>query len=431
LLDNLIELQNPDGGWSFTASNQVSDPDLTAYVALALVEAQQVDELPASTRNKLLTYIEAQTYADLNRQIFQRYLIQNLRLQQQDFSLYWQNVDSLTVIGQSFLLMALTQKGDTGQQQQALIEQIQNQALYDQTGIFYPPDPAFPLFNSIDTTLALVTSAIQYSQIDSIFAAEMMSSLIQRRLLHQTDLNSIADAFSMAVIERYLSVLDIASSYDFSITANAEVIYEGNAASVEQQGELTLIAEIDYETPWLSVSRGEGSGQLYFVVTPMSEGHMPSSTGVNVEHTIYNRFDNCRPGFCAPLESIEEADMSGFFVGRITLTVHDDQQHLLIALPLPAEWNIEGVLSGSHPIHIVPDNPLALGTSPGTFEAMIDEWHQTIYWFAPQLSAGTYELLYYFTMDGTEAFNLPSATVYSPYQGKFLAESFTEIIYTD
>jgi len=424
LLDNLVGLQRPEGGWSFSEHNQTSDPDLTAYVTLALVESRQVDELPTSAKTSLLTYIESQTFTDRNRQILQRYLIQNLRLQQQDFSMFLQEVNSLSIVGQSFLLMAFTQQGDTGQQQQALIEQIQNQSLYDQTGIFFAPDSAFPLFNSIDTTLALVTSAVQKSQLTSALAGEMIHSLIQRRLFHQTDLNSIADALTMTVLAQYLSTNSIGSTYDLSITTNTEVVFEENAATIVEQAGQALHTEIDNLTPWLSLSRGEGDGNLYFVLTPMADGHASPTTGVNVEHAIYDTFDNCRPGFCTPIHSMEEADLSGSFVGRITLTAQADQQYLLVTLPLPPEWNIEGVFSGSHPIHIVPENPLALGTSPGTFEAMIDEWHQTIYWFAPRLSAGTYELLYYFTMGDTSASaTVPPVTVYSPYQGQILAST--------
>lgn len=420
ILDLLIQRQNPDGGWSFSAHNQISDPDLTAYVALALMEAQLAEVITPVAKDKLLAYIESVTSTDLNHQIFQRYLIQNLRVQPQDFTIYSQYINSLSVVGQSFLLMALAQQTETGHQQQAIIEQLQNQVLYDQTGIFFSPDPAFPLFDSIDTTLAIVTSAVQISQRNDALADEMMQSLVQRRLLHQSDQNSIADTFSMAVIAKYLSQATSASTYDLTVTANTEVIYEESASSVNLKEAVTLTTEINHQTPWLSISRSEGDGHLYFVVTPLAKIQNTPSTGVNVEHGVYDALDNCRQGFCAPIESLEEGAPPFLFEGRITLTVQADQQPMLVTLPLPPSWVIKGALSTSDSVAIAPENPLALGVGPGTFQASIDEHQQTIYWFAPQVSAGTYELLYYATIDDPQAFILPPVTVHSPYQGKLL-----------
>jgi hypothetical protein len=190
-----------------------------------------------------------------------------------------------------------------------------------------------------------------------------------------------------------------------------------------------LNTEIEYQTPWLSVSRGEGDGRLYFVIIPMVDIHNAPTTEINIEHAIYERLDNCRPGFCSPIEPLAETDLSNLLVGRITLTVHTDQQHLLVTLPLPPSWTVDGAISASNTIDITPENPLSLGVTPGTFQAMIDSQQQHLFWFAPQLSAGTYELLYYVTMDDDQAFSLPPVTVHSPYQGKILAVSFPEIIW--
>jgi hypothetical protein len=295
--------------------------------------------------------------------------------------------------------------------------------MYDPTGIFFTPDSNFSLFNSVDSILAIVTLAVQKSQPDSALADELLQSLIQRRLMHQTDQNTVAAALTMAVIAPYVSINSPSSTYDLSVTANTELIYEGNSASVGQQGGLILNTESDYQTPWLSISRGEGDGRLYFVIIPMTAVHNAPATEINIEHSIYDRLDNCRPGFCTPIESWEEADLSNLYAGRITLTVHADQQHILVTLPLPPSWTVDGAISASNTIGITPENPLALGISQGTFEAMIDDRNQTLNWFTPQLSAGTYELLYYFTNNSPEAFSLPPVTVDSPYEGKRLAET--------
>jgi uncharacterized protein YfaS (alpha-2-macroglobulin family) len=431
-VDQLLDLQNFDGGWSWWAPTdgglQESDPFITAYVLMGLTAAHQAGvEIEADFLIRAKDYLvfklplpgEVESAWLLDRLAFQVYALRTFEHNLSDTidGLYARRSElSPWAMG----LLALTLRETVGMTNQVttLINDLESRAVRSATAVHWESErsswslPGTPVFN---TAVAIYTLA----QLDP--ASTSLPLALRYLMTHQTANKLWSSSFEsawvlMAVAKAVQGTGDYQADFDFRATLNDVVIAEGLAAGPESLNSVTASTGIDTLDPdapnALRISRGAGDGTLYYRVDLNT--YQPAATaqavqgGINVQREYYRSGEECPNGdACLPIESIklDPDDPSQYITVVLTVNVSQAMYHLLIEDFIPSGTEVlnPGLLTSP----TVPESPFGRYDPREPFAGGWGWWSfnppqiydDHVLWSADYVPAGTsvlpYELLPY------------------------------------
>jgi uncharacterized protein YfaS (alpha-2-macroglobulin family) len=426
-INQLLSMQNIDGGWSWwtstSAENPSSDPFITAYVLLGLDTASEagmdVDDMYITRAQDFLVFHflqpgEVESTWMLDRLAFQSYAMRNANfdLTPTIDGLYARRSE-LSPWALGLLALTVRDHGGTGARVTTLISDLEGSAIRSATGVHWEREdsswmlPGTPIFN---TAVSVYTLA----QLDP--ASTSLPFALRYLMAHRDSQQLWSSTFEsawvlMAVAKAMQGTGDYQADYDFQATINDVLIAEGVTTGPDSLNTITAIAAIDSLYPdspnAVVIERGEGAGTLYYRLDLHT--YQPAETaqaihqGIGLQREYYLTGQGCPGGEdCVSIDSItlDPSDPSQFVTVALTLNLPHDMYNLLVEdfIPAGAEvLNRAFLTSQSLPETPVqpydPRNPFKDGWGWWIFDQpQIYDDH--VLWTADYVPAGTYILTY-------------------------------------
>jgi hypothetical protein len=193
---------------------------------------------------------------------------------------------------------------------------------------------------------------------------------------------------------------ELSGEFDYFVELNEKPLVAGEAVGSTQftpvDASVPIAGLYPNEPNMLKISRGEGTGRLYYnahlkVYRPVEE-ITPLEQGVTITRSYYSSAEDCLEETCAPIQQIENGQL---VTVRLTLNIPETAYYLVVDdfIPAGAEIIDIGLNTSQEPIY----------TANTFYEQGWGWWEfgtprifdDHISWAATQLAPGTYELVYH------------------------------------
>ena len=241
-LQKLYSQQNYDGGWGWWPGDS-SDPTLTAYVLLGLVEAQRagftVDEY---VFNNAVTFLQGSLVApkdiaepwQANQQAFVLYTLAEAG--QSDMGrmvTLFEQRDTLDYFGRAYLLMALHLADPQAKQINALVSDLTNGAIASATGAHWEESaPDVYAMNSDVRSTAIIIAALSRVQPDHPLLPEAVRWLMTVRQQGGYWSTTQETAWAIIGLSDWLAASgELNADYEWQVSLNGDLLGSGQADS--------------------------------------------------------------------------------------------------------------------------------------------------------------------------------------------------------
>jgi alpha-2-macroglobulin len=426
-INQLLETQNFDGGWSWWGSSNygdaVSDPFISAYVLLGLEAADEagmdVGEAFFTRARDYLVFNLGQLKDMQAAWMLDRLTFQAYALRKHHFDLLpiinglYTRRSELSPWALGLLALILREQGGMNARVNTLIGDLEARAIRSATGVHWESEgpswvlPGTPVFNTAAVVYAL-------AQLDP--ASISLPLALRYLMAHQDSQGLWSSSFEsawvlMAVAKTMQGTGDYQADYAFQARLNDVLFAEGAAAGPESLNAITASAPIEILYPdspnALLIERGEGAGTLYYRVdlnTYQPAASAPAiHKGISLVRAYYMACEGCPAAEgCTKIDEIT-LDLDGpsqFITATLTLVLANDMYNLMVEDFIPAGTEVinRGLLTSQSlpettPQLYDPCNPFARGWGWWYFNpAQIYDDH--ILWTADYVPAGTYMLTY-------------------------------------
>ncbi len=415
-LDRLYGRQNEDGGWGWW-SNSESDPQISAYVALGLLRAQQAGfTVREEALEQTLAYLVEVLRAELQRE-------PRAWAQEHAMALYVLTIaeetwpsgaagalyaarNDLEVTGRAYLALAFGLADDTDRRTVTLLEDLRAEAEVTASGAHWADADARRWTTDVRATAVVLDALVNLAPDDPLVPQAVRWLMTARRADRRTSTQEVVWTL-IALTDFMAQTGELDADYVWGVGLNGAELGEGQITSRE----VTEVAEFEVRladnpagglvrsvTNGLEVSRGEGAGRLYYradlSLYRSVEGVEAESRGIIVERSYCavgggaGESEECRPISMASAGDLVEV--------RLTLTLPEMRHYL--------------VLEDRYPAGMEPVDPTLLTEqqdqpAPGMFEVASTRWwwdpfdHRELrderaLFFAQELAAGTYQVRY-------------------------------------
>ncbi len=432
-VQQLLANQNNNYGWDWYASSQSasggflfspdiggggleSDSYLSAYILFGLWQARDagvyIDEVVfVNARDYLhtasLPYLSSanpETWQK-DRLAFLQYVMQMtggadaVAVDQLDL---WR--EEISPWAQALLALTLESRNAGDERVSSLVANLEADARRSASSAHWESDssswrnPGTPNYTSatviyalaqLDGTNPLLDDAVRY--------------LVAHRNIHGYWSSTYENAWSLlALTEVAKQGNEFNADFSFSSNLNGVKIIEGEANSLIPISSVTLLDRLQLSLPnALDISRGEGTGKLYYSaglsVDRPAETAPPINKGIEVSRIYYDA--NCEEN-CSPLSETQLLNGARVKV-QVILTLADDSYYVQVEDYIPAGTEILNQKLKTSQLGVEaedislydPDNPFADGWGWWYFsDSQIGD--ENITWSADYLPAGTYILSY-------------------------------------
>ena len=418
LLNLLLSLQNEDGGWGYLSDSQ-SSVEVTTYAAWSLIQSgllSAIDQEQLALLEQYLTNVLESGYVSTPSV---KYALQALTLEYQELESAAVQLDELSTSEQTFLVLALLQQPDTEELQAQVIEHILNDVIYDENGVYFSGDHETTLYSSDASISALILFTLSQSGMQSDLIPELRSWLIHEEMTFQVSVPT-AQALTLTALQDSMQYAPQSTDYGIEVRSSQSAFAVVTAAEIinqPYQAEMTVSAD----SPTVSIIHKEGEGNLYYRFSAEQAIENELANGITIQQNFYPIDAPCRPGNCTPAIDFTLGEEMNLIEGHLTLIVSENLAHVIIALPITTDFEIyptSDVFAG-----LIPpiDSPLAYGMQSDSFEISKD--NNGIRWYATELPAGTYELIYYLKPSAQGELAVPSIQAYGQFNGILYAET--------
>ena len=356
LIDNHIqqveELAKANGGWGWCYSDE-RDPWLTAYTLFALAKAQDAGyEVDAAVLDNAIDYLqgELEDAADLtnaseaNRQAFFLYVLAEL---DQDVSsaaddLFTEHRALLDPYARALLTLAYEQAGDGGDNQQALLADLNDSVVLSATGAHWEnADSEFRRLSSDVHGTATVVDALVRLEPDNALLPQAVRWLMAARTVNRWPTTQETALSTLALADWMVASGELEAGYDYALELNLQPAASGSFSQVNitesESLSLPVGSLVPDEVNFLSFERGDGDGRLYYTV------HLDSfidarqvaavSRPITVQRVYYDAACDPETEECQPIDQIEAGQRV-----RVELTViaPNDLLYAIVEDPIPA-----------------------------------------------------------------------------------------------
>lgn len=348
----LENLAKSDGGWGWCFSEE-SHPWITAYALLTLTKAETAGYM-----------VNQDILSGANRYVINQLqdptiLVQSYEVNQQAFFLYvlaeagrniGSNVDALfreqrtqlDPYASALLALAYQLTGNTGNNQQALISDLNNSVLLSATGAHW--EDASRDFRNLSSDVrgtAIIIDALSRIDPGNVLAPQAVRWLMVARQAQRWATGQETAWSILSLTDWMVATGELEADYEYLLNVNTEPVLEGSFTSENVTENRTVAVPVgrlaQKEVNFLDLQRGLGNGRLYYTV------HLDSyvdaalvaatSRGVSVQRAYFDASCDPESERCQPIDRI----IAGQQV-RVELTViaPSDLVYAVIEDPLPA-----------------------------------------------------------------------------------------------
>ncbi len=324
-----------------------SDPYVTAYAALGLVEARDggftVDQ---SMIDRALNFVRSHFIRpgidtpdwQLNRQAFYLYVFARAgQATQQDLDALLDQRLEMDYWARAFLLMAYHQFNPDGSAVAQLVSDLQSGAILSATGAHWEEDERdWWNWNSDTRTTAIALAALtrvtpQFDLLPNVVRWLMVA----RQGDHWETTQETAWAV-MALTDWMVATNELQGNYDYALAVNSSELAEGTVTPDNiREGKVLKVEVKDLlkdEINRVTFVRGEGEGVLYYTahlnVRLWAAEADPISRGISVSREYFLGSDREQP--------VTGATIGDVLTVRVTITAPQDIYYFVLEDPLPA-----------------------------------------------------------------------------------------------
>jgi hypothetical protein len=423
-LQRLYSQQHLDGGWGWWSADS-SDPFVTAYVLLGLVEARRSDfTVDQGVIDTAVGYLQGSLVApkDIaapwqgNRQAFILYVLAEAG--QSDFSrsaALFEQRDLLDNYGKAFLALSLHLADPAARQIDTLLADLTDAAIVSATGVHWEEQTAdYYAMNTDIRTTAIVLAALTRIQPDlpTLPNAVRWLMTVREKGGHWQTTQETAWAI-IGLTDWMIASGELAANYAWNVSLNGQELGQGQVdqANLTDTTELRVVVQdlvadavnrLTVErNPTLGQGQPDETGRLYYAAyltyfKPVQEVKA-LDRGIVVSRQYFYQ-----PLAAGPEENrnegpITEANIGDFVRVKLTVVAPTDLHYVLIEDPFPA--GMEGVDSSLATTSLVgqpPTGPLS-GKEQGWgwwYFSHTELRDEKAVLFATYLPKGTYEYTY-------------------------------------
>jgi len=364
-LQRLYNRQHYDGGWGWWVRDE-SDPFLSAYVLLGLVEAERagfvVDEGVLERagdflKDSLLRPRDVEHHWQANRQAFILYV-----LAEADYGNIGRTVtlfnqrDVLDTFGKAYLAMALgLLEPDNSTRVDALLSDITSAAIVSATGAHWEEEQAdYYAMNTDTRSTAIVLAALARLDPDNALAPNTVRWLMVARKAGYWETTQETAWAVLALTDWMVATGELEGAYDWHVVVNGDLLGEGRVAP--ENGNIDETTKLQIEVAdlladeanrvvierWAPEGEEEGTGRLYYSLYLRYFKLVEEVTALNRGIIVSRKYTLAD---CAsdeePCQAVDRARVGDVIQVKLTIIAPNDLHYVVVEDPFPA--GAEGV----------------------------------------------------------------------------------------
>lgn len=417
-LARLLQSQNQDGGWGW-APGQPSDGYISAYVLFGLSQAYQtgifLEPIALQRGWEYLNHALASAKTvnqpwQLDRLVFQQFVLQQSGQGGLDAGRFYEQRSQLNPWSKALLAWMLQAQSPADERARSLFSELQSGALRSASGAHW--EEQFPSTSNLGSP-NFTTAVVVYILARSDPASPLLSEAVRYLVAHRRASGSWNSSYDtawvlLALTEVLKGTGELQASYAFSASLNNEPLVSGQAGGVNNLTPVQAVAPLEKllaNSPnALRINREAGRGRLYYraflqIYRPVDD-LPPLQRGLTLTRSYYLAGQDCRQQACPPITSVQLADTAPVVLVRLSLTLPQAMQYLVVEDIIPAGAEIldtqlkttqQGMAQDTLPYD--PHDPFGLGWGWWYFNPP-QIYSNRIRWVARQIPAGSYELTY-------------------------------------
>ncbi|MEW6402321.1 MAG: Ig-like domain-containing protein [Chloroflexota bacterium] len=345
-LQRIYAKQNADGGWSWWDDIE-SDPYVSAYVVLGLIEAKEsgypvTESMIYTGTNYLANHLPNLRMNDstwqYNRHAFMLYVLargESLGAGKTNF--IYEHREKLSLYGKAYLAQTLFLLDPEDERIGSLLSDLAAASVLSASGAHWEESETdYWNWNTDTRTTAIVLST--FAQIDP--KNPLTANAVRWLMAHREGghwRSTQETAWTLIALTNWLSATrEFETNYQFAVGLNGEELEQGQASKDNLTETVDLRVELKDllkdEVNYLVFARGEGTGNLYytaFMSTSLPiESIEPLDQGVSLSREYFTLDD--------PKHPITEIERGELVRVRLTVVVPASLHYVVIDDPLPA-----------------------------------------------------------------------------------------------
>lgn len=407
-LNELAQVQNPDGGWGWL-EYQESDDLATAYVVVGLKTAKEAGyNIFENEFGRAIDYLvksvqpttNLHTTQQLNRQAFILYVLSEVdQLKESDAVKLYDQRDRLSIYSKAFLAMALYSVNPSNPRLKELAAELERSAIQSNTGVHWQEVVADGANWNTDTrTTSIVLNTLirirpRHKLIDKT-VLWLISNRIDGRWQSSQEI-----AWAIRSLTEWAKLREEAQpSFKYTVDFNGQELSQASVNPNDLEKVNTLsVGNNEFLTGQanrLQLRRTDGPGSLYYSaylrLFSTIETITPIEQGISIAREYFRQEDLDSP--------VTQARVGDVILARLTINVPQDLDYVVIKEPLPAGMEA----SIWTPNELYNDYLNSIGWNDIFAETGINErflhtaelHNDKIVIYASKLSAGSYEYTY-------------------------------------
>ncbi len=362
-LQRLYNQQHYDGGWGWWVSDR-SDPYLTAYVLLGMVEAQRAgfvvdEEVMARAvdflQGSLLRPKDVELHWQANRQAFILYVLAEAGEGDlgRAVTLFDQR-ETLDTFGKAYLAMTFgLLQPDKPDRVKALLSDITSAAIVSATGAHWEEAQVDYYSMNTDTrSTAIVLAALARLDPENALAPNAVRWLMAVREEGIWETTQETAWSILALTDWMVATGELEGAYNWQVVVNGESLGEGTVAAenIDETVELQIeVAQLLADQAnrvvverWPPEGQDEGSGRLYYSMYLRYFKPVEEVTALNRGIIVSRQYTLADCGSEEqPCRAIDEAGVGDVIQVKLTLIAPNDLHYVVVEDPFPA--GAEGV----------------------------------------------------------------------------------------
>jgi uncharacterized protein YfaS (alpha-2-macroglobulin family) len=362
-LQRLYNQQHYDGGWGWWVRDK-SDPFLTAYVLLGMVEAERagfvvdtgvmtnaIDFLQGS----LIKPRDLERHWQANRQAFILYVLAEAGADELGRAVtLFQQRDTLDTFGKAYLAMAFgLMQPDKPERAQALMSDITSAAIVSATGAHWEESQVdYYAMNTDTRSTAIVLAALSRLEPDNALAPNAVRWLMTVRQEGFWETTQETAWAILALTDWMVVTGELEGAYDWQVFINGETLGDGTvdaeniAETVRLQIEVAKLLTDEANRVILerfpSEGKDEGTGRMYYSMYLRYFKPVEEVTALNRGIIVSRQYTlaDCDPEK-EQCRAIDEAQVGDVIQVKLTLIAPNDLHYVVVEDPFPA--GAEGV----------------------------------------------------------------------------------------
>jgi len=417
-IEKLYIRQNYDGGWGWWDSDH-SNPYLSAYAVYGLLQAKRAGySIQDNTLDNGLDFLarslvspeHVTSFVSANRQAWLAYVLSEGDRHSDALKAaegLFEHRAKLSHYARAWLAMILKLSGGNSGAIDTLLSDLYSEAIISATGVHWEEaDYDWWAMNTDTRSTAIILDALVRLDPDQPLLPNVVRWLMVTRVDGIWETTQETAWALISLTDWMVATEELAATYDFYASINNVEIFEGQTGGSPLNDPIRLTIGAGELIPnagnELTISRGEGSGRLYY--TAHLESYIPVEEidalqrGIIVQRQYVS--SGCALGeTCGELDTVSTGEEIQV---RLTIIAPHDLYYVVIEDPFPA---------GCEAIDPTLATTSLAATEPGLFRDTEDDWGWFYWWwwrwysrsefrdekvvlFADYLPSGTYTFRY-------------------------------------